>query len=69
MRLISPFPTIHVVEKQEMVRRRIFSVRSLDDIPTVLQKLKGERFMGSVKFNIGPGGTPNSVEVEDRAKI
>jgi hypothetical protein len=60
---------VAVNEQHELVRKRIFSCRSLDDIPAILEKLKQEKFMGALTVNIGAGGTPSDVKVEERAKV
>jgi hypothetical protein len=58
-----------VVDKQEIARTRVFNVCSIDQVADVLRMLKSERFFGRVVFHFGPGGTPQSVEVEERTKL
>jgi hypothetical protein len=52
-----------------LVRTRRFSVRSVDEVSEILAKMKQERFQGVVKVEVREGGTPTSVEFEDRKKI
>jgi hypothetical protein len=67
MRLSGPSKSI--TEKQEIVRKRVFDVSSLDEVADVLEVLKRERFVGAVRFNVGPGGRAISVEAEERARV
>lgn len=60
-------PTAIVTEQTDIVRKRRFSVRSIDDVVKVLQQMKLEGFQGFVRVNIG-AGKPVSAEVEERAK-
>lgn len=68
MRLFAPVSAA-ITEKQEMVRKRVFMVRSIDEACELLLALKREGFVGSLKCNIGRGGIPNSVETEERARL
>ncbi len=58
-----------LIETQEIVRKRTFNVRSIEEVADILATLKRERFVGCVRFNVGPGGTTNSVEAEERARL
>lgn len=61
--------TPSVVESTDIVRKRRFTVRSIEEVVEVLRQMKRERFQGVVKFELRCGGTPTSVEVEERSKI
>jgi hypothetical protein len=61
--------SIVIIEKQELIRRRVFQVNTMDQVFEIMDALKQERFQGRVCFSIGPGGTPQSVEAEERAKL
>ena len=58
-----------VVERQEIVRKRSFSVRNLDDVAEVLRALQRECFIGSVTCHVGPGGQTSVVEAEERRRL
>lgn len=56
-------------ETHHLTRRRIYSIRTMEDVVSLIESLKRERFMGRVKFNCGPGGTVMDVELEESAKL
>jgi hypothetical protein len=58
-----------ITETQHVTRRRIYAIRTDDDVLSVLNRLKAEKFMGRVKFNVGVGGTIMDVELEESAKL
>lgn len=58
-----------VSEQSEVVRKRRFDVRSIDEVYSILRTLRNERFQGVVKFDFRCGGTPTSVEVEERKAL
>ena len=58
-----------IAERCEATRYRTFHVRSMLDIPDVLQTLLAEGFVGSVRINVGPGGVPSNVEVSETQSL
>jgi hypothetical protein len=67
--LFPPSSGVVISEQQELLRRRTFSCRSIDDIYNVMATLKRERFIGSVTINFGPNNTLGTVKCEERAKL
>lgn len=57
------------VDQTAIVRKRRFSVRSLDDVARVLEQMKRERFEGVIKMDFRCGGVVTSIEVEERQGI
>lgn len=62
-------PPVALNERHEVVRKRTFTVRDIESVTDILQRLKDERFMGELRIGIGPGGVPSSVVVEERGKV
>jgi hypothetical protein len=56
-------------ERQELVRKRSWPVRSIESVSAILERLREERFMGEIRINVGPGGVPSSVVAEERGKV
>ena len=68
-RLDPPPRATEISEQREVIRRRTFSVRSWEDLVRVGEILKGERFIGSVRVNVGPGGAIQNAVTEERGKL
>ncbi len=56
------------MDQTDIVRKRRFAVRSIEDVTRVLNLMKLEGFQGFIRVNIGRG-KPVSVEAEERAKM
>lgn len=63
-------PARHVRwEVREVVRKRLFQIRTIHDVLEVIEGLGRERAAGCLKLNLGPGGVPQSMEFEERSKL
>jgi hypothetical protein len=54
-------------EQQNVTRSRLLRIKDLDDWISLYHLLKTEGVIGRV--NVGPGGTPMDVELEQSVKI
>ena len=62
-------PLTLINETQHITRRRLYSIKTLDDIFVLVDLIKRERFIGRVRYNVGPGGTVMDIELEESAKV
>jgi hypothetical protein len=56
-------------ETRYVVRRRTYHVRTIMDVSEVLAQIITEQFSGALRINVGPRGSLQNVEVEERAKL
>lgn len=56
-------------EQTDVVRKRRFDVRTIDEAVAVLQQLKQEQFKGAVRFDLGCGGIIVSAQTEERTSL
>lgn len=56
-------------EVREVVRKRLFAVKTPDDVSAVIEELKRERAVGRISLNLGPGGIAQTLEFEERSKL
>ncbi len=67
--LPQPRPLTLIHETQHVTRKRLYAVKTLDDIFVLVERIKHERFCGRVRFNVGPGGSVMDIELEESAKL
>lgn len=62
-----PLTLLH--ETQHLTRKRLYAIRTIDDLVELTQLLRRERFIGRVRMNVGPGGSVMDIELEESAKL
>ena len=55
-------------EQREIVRRRSWTVRSLNEILVVIEGLNIEKAVGNLSLNFGPGGVIGTLTFEERTR-
>jgi hypothetical protein len=69
-RLLNPDrPLTLLQEIQHVTRKRIYAIRSIDDLVTLTELLKAEGFIGRVHLNVGPGGSVMDIALEESARV
>jgi hypothetical protein len=55
-------------ERREIVRKRSWTVRSLNEILAVIEGLNTEKAVGNLSLNFGPGGVVETLTFEERTR-
>jgi len=62
-------PNSASMESHEVVRKRTYQVRTLNDILAVIEGLNREKAIGALSLNLGPGGTAQTMVFEERKQV
>ena len=56
-------------ETREVITKRSWPVRTVNDVLAVIERLTREETVGNLRLNLGPGGKLGTLEFEERSKL